>query len=196
MEAPRTHWRPRFLMAAVPETLRPRLFARGSLTRALSRACGAPVTVQVLRHEWGRALPDERRRLGAGVRGRLLVREVLLLCAGQPRVYARSILPESSLTGPLERLRGLGTRPLADVLFTVPDLSRGPLEFAVLAPGEPLHERAWDALAHPPARPPHLPERATEPSPGTPLWARRSRFVRGRRPLLVTEVFPPRDRLP
>jgi chorismate--pyruvate lyase len=177
MEARPTHWRPRFLLPAVPEGLRSRLLARGSLTRTLRRDCPGRLAVCVLRHDWIRPESAELRQLGRRARGRLLVREVLLHCDARPWVYARSVIPESSLRGPLARLRGLGARPLADVLFSVPRVHRGPMEYALLAPGEALHERAAAAVGGEASLP--------------PLWARRSRFTLEGRPLLVTEVFLP-----
>ena len=64
---------------------------------------------------------SERRVLGMQPRQTAMIREVLLLLAGQPVVFARSVFPHSSLTGPLGHLRRLKNRSLdptaADYMF-------------------------------------------------------------------------------
>ena len=60
-------------------------------------------------------------------------------------------------------------------MFTDPLVSRGPLEFVRIDARHPLGRRARQVFGR-----------------GFPvLWARRSRFVKRGRPLLVTEVFLP-----
>ncbi|MDH5263692.1 MAG: chorismate lyase, partial [Betaproteobacteria bacterium] len=72
-------------------------------------------------------------------------------------------------------LRGLGSRPLAEALFTDPLVARGPLEFVRIDARHPLGRRVRQVFGR------DFPV----------LWARRSRFVKHGRPLLVTEVFLP-----
>jgi chorismate lyase len=153
---------------------RPWLAWRGSLTwRIAARASG--VAVEVIRQ--GPHIPneDEYRRLGQPAHRRALVREVVLHASGQPVVLAHSIAAWRDLPGPWRGLRGLGSRPLAEALFTDPLVARGPLEFARIEPRHPLGRRARQVLGR------DFPV----------LWARRSRFVKRGRPLLVTEVFLP-----
>jgi chorismate--pyruvate lyase len=127
---------------------------------------------------------DEARalRLPAGRPG--YVREVLLRVDGVAAVFARSVTAHAQSLGPWRALRGLGSRPLADVLFKrTAGLARTPLEFARLAPASPARRhvaRAWQRATGEPAAPGAWP-------------ARRSVFKRGSAPLLVMEVFAARQ---
>ena len=126
---------------------------------------------QGLRH----ALPDERVALRLAADEPTLVREVLLSCGATPVVFARSLAAARHLDGPWRSLRGLGSRPLATMLFADPRIARGALEFCCIDARQPLRRRAAAAV-------PELPRE---------LWARRSVFCRDCAPLLVTEVFLP-----
>lgn len=109
------------------------------------------------------------------------MREVLLRVDGQPLIWARSVAPRSSLAGPWRALLGLGTRPLADLLFKDPRVTRTPLQVERLSHGSPLRSRMrrqWiDANGH---KPPH-----------GMVWARSSIFHKRGIPLRVMEVFAP-----
>ncbi len=118
---------------------------------------------------------DEYRLLGQPTHRRALVREVVLHAGGRPVVLAHSIAAWRDLSGAWRGLRGLGSRPLAEALFTDPLVTRGPLEFARIDSRHPLGRRARQVFGR------ELPV----------LRARRSRFLKHGRPLLVTEVFLP-----
>lgn len=153
---------------------RPWLAAPGSLTARL-RAHGAGFRVQVIAQGLRRPYADEWRELGGGAPSFVLVREVLLHLDGRPVVLAHSIAKACDLHGTWRALAGLGSRPLAEALFSDPLVCREPLSFARLDARHPLHRRATEVLG------------ALQPN----LWARRSRFRRAGRPLLVTEAFLP-----
>lgn len=155
-----------------PPALRPWLTLRGSLTAALKQLSNGHFHVEILRQYWGRPLPDESRALHLDSRALCLVREVILFGHHQPWVFARSILPEQTLQGPLRRLRGLDNRPLGEILFATPRVQRGPIQAACISP---QHSRL-----------PTLNGWSTEP-----LWGRRSVFALDRRRLLVAELFLP-----
>ena len=55
-------------------------------------------------------------------------RKVLLRCGNTPWVAAHSLIPVSSMEGPLKRLRSLDDRPLGEFLFQDPFLERQQLE--------------------------------------------------------------------
>lgn len=168
-------WHSGFARGAPGPALVPWLGEPRSLTRRLRRHCGADFSLRLLALYRARPEEHEWRRLG-GRHGRIgLIREVALRCAGRPLVYARTVIPLATLHGPYRRLRRLGDRPLADVLFTVRGITRERMEYALLHPGQALHDRAAGVLGV-----------AAEG-----LWARRSLFLLQRRPLLVTEVFAP-----
>jgi chorismate--pyruvate lyase len=100
-----------------------------------------------------------------------LIREVVLYGEGQPWVFARSVLPITSLCGKLRHLRKQNTRPLGAFLFSQPDLQRSSIVVAQIS----------DDHAYVPAR-------LTQ---GQNLWGRRSVFYLDAKPLLVSEVFLP-----
>lgn len=159
----------------MPAALADWLFDRGSLTGRLRGACPGAFRVRLLGQGWAKPLPGEARRLGLAPVRRVWVREVQLLCADRPWVFARTLIPPATLAGRGRRLTRLGTRPLGEVLFTDPGVRRGLVEAACLRPGQRLHRRIQK----------HLPEGLP------PVWGRRSLFVLAGRPLLVCEFFLP-----
>lgn len=157
----------------IPRPWKHWLLDRGSLTARLQALSGGQFAVRKLRQHWGRPSLSERWALGLRSTERAMIREVLLLGGGQPWVYARSILPASTLTGPLRALRQLDEKPLGALLFSSPAMRRGPIEVAPLQGGQ-------------------LPEdvRAVFSEPA-PLWGRRSVFSLFHKSLLVSEIFLP-----
>jgi chorismate--pyruvate lyase len=104
-----------------------------------------------------------------------LVRDVVLLCDDAPWVFARTLIPVSTLKGPARRLMLLGEKPLGAVLFSDPKVIRGNTLFARLTPGHTLFDVACEHLEHQPER----------------LWGRRTLFYLANRPILVNELFLP-----
>lgn len=154
------------------------LGAEGSLTAWLV-ATGQVFSVQVLRQGRERLHPHEARALNLPAGRPGYAREVLLRLDGQAVVFARSVTTHAASLGPWRALRGLGARPLADVLFSPLPAARTPLAFAQLKPGSPLQRdvvKAWRRSAGAPVKSGTLP-------------ARRSVFRRAGAPLLVMEVF-------
>lgn len=169
-----SRWKAGPAPAGAPVALRPWLTDAGSLTARIAARC-RQFHVQVLREAYARPLGDEHLQI-ALPRSRLArVREVLLIADGVPVVFAHSVLAPSDLAGAWRMARTVGRRPLGAALFADPLIRRGPLHATRLVAAHPLHRRATAALGT------ALP----------PLWARRSRFCRDGRPLLVTEVFLP-----
>lgn len=142
-----------------------------SLTARLRAHCRGHFSVEVLNQYWGMARLDETQALDIPLRSRVLVREVVLKGYGQPWVWARSIMPERSLTGTLRYLRKLDDQPLGSWLFKQPTLERGVVKIRAFQP---------DDLALPPKL-----------DIDRPLWGRRSVFWVHHKPLLVGEVFLP-----
>ncbi|WP_114325001.1 chorismate--pyruvate lyase family protein [Candidatus Colwellia aromaticivorans] len=106
---------------------------------------------------------------------KVLVREVLLYCDDKPQVFARSLLPMSSLTGAEQALANLGTQSLGQVLFNNPSLERKFIEVATFDSTSSVAKLACDLqlnMTH-------------------TLWGRRSVFVLENKPLMVAEVFLP-----
>lgn len=159
------------------------LAASGSLSARLAGA-GRVFSVQVLDQGRQRLHRDEARALGLSAVTPGYVREVMLRVDGEAVVFARSVTAHARSLGPWRSIRGLGTRPLADVLFSrAAGIARTPLEFARLRPASPARRRvarAWQLTNGEAVAPGALP-------------ARRSVFKRHGAPLLVMEVFAARQ---
>lgn len=154
---------------------RPWLTYPGSLTRRIV-ARSRRFEVEVVARRFRVPNDDEYRVLGQPKRKLAYVREVVLRADGEPVVMAHSIVARTDLRGVWRPVAGLGTRPLAEVLFADQRVGRGHFEFARIGPRHPLGVRAGQLLGR---------------TFGT-LRARRSLFHLGGRPLMVTEVFLPR----
>ena len=146
-----------------------------SLTLRLQQLCGTRFRVQVVSQGWGRPRLDEAQELGMAGRERAIIRQVQLMCADHPWIYARTVIPATSLRGKLKRLAQLGSRPLGAMLFADPGMQRGVVELARILPGQGLFADAT---------------RAVEGTPAS-IWGRRSVFRITGRPLLVSEIFLP-----
>ena len=154
------------------------LGAPGSLSARLAGS-GQRFSVQVLSQGLQPLHSDEARALGLRRNRAGYVREVLLRVDELAVVFARSVTAHPHSKGPWRAIRGLGTRPLADVLFRQHAIARSPLHFASLRSASPLHRdvaRAWQCATGAALLSRTLP-------------ARRSVFTRGAAPLLVMEVF-------
>ena len=158
--------------------LRRWLQAPGSLSARLV-ATGQHFTVQVLHQGREPLSVDEACALGKPGHRLGYAREVVLRVDGVPLVFARSVTTHADSLGAWRSLRGLGSRPLADVLFRCVGITRQPLEFASLLRQGRLQRQVctrWLGATGDDAAQVAFP-------------ARRSVFVRRRAALLVMEVF-------
>ncbi|MGD8589287.1 MAG: chorismate lyase [Chromatiales bacterium] len=172
------HWlewsRHRF--AAIPSGYRDWLLDEGSLTRRVMLACAdRQFRVRLLHQGWLRPLYSEGRVLRLRRGGMTLIREVELVCDQTPWVFARTVIPATSLKGSARRLKRLGEKPLGAVLFSHSKLRRGITQVARLSPRHPLYDAA---TVHVAAKP-------------NELWGRRTLFYLSGRPILVNEIFLP-----
>ncbi|MEK7303548.1 MAG: chorismate lyase, partial [Pseudomonadota bacterium] len=159
----------------VPESVLRWLLDPASLTRRIQSACHGCFRVEVLFQGWARPQHNEMRELGMRQGSMGFVREVHLLCDDLPWVFARTVIPRTTLTGPRRCLTRLKSRPLGAVLFADPSMQRGPVEIARLSPCDKLYPAAIRHLAQRPET----------------IWGRRSLFTLGGKPLLVSEIFLP-----
>ncbi len=158
--------------------LRRWLQASGSLSARLA-ATGQRFSVQVLHQGRQPLARDEATALGLGTQRIGYAREVVLWVDDTPMVFARSVAAYRDSVGAWRSVRGLGSRPLADVLFKRLGITRQPLAFTRLPHQSPLRRdvaRHWQAAACMPPMP-------------AALLARRSVFLRHGAGLLVMEVF-------
>jgi len=170
-------WKPaaRFLKHDIPPRLRSWLFDQTSLTARLQHYCGQHgFRVQLFTQRRDAVTHLEARSLGLTSRRLALVRQVYLLCGEQVVVFARTIIPLSSLKGRQRRLANLGQRSLGAVLFADKSMRRGNLEIVRV---EVKRRPSPAALA--------------QFEPGTVLWGRRSKFTLNGHQLLVSEFFLP-----
>ena len=159
----------RYTARQLPAQTRTWLLDSGSLTQRLIKASGGQFAVQVLKQRWERPRLSEAQLLDMQPREMGIIREVALLCGGEPWVFARSVIPASSLHGHLRRLRQLDNSSLGAMLFSDPSMQRWPFQLARL-----------DGFNH------QLPEQLRQDSE---LWGRRSRFELRGKPLMVSEIF-------
>ncbi len=108
---------------------------------------------------------SEMLRLNMQANEKAHIREVLLYCGEKAVIYAKTIIPLSTLTGKQKELTSLGNKPLGAYLFSQPDLLRDDIEVS--------------QINH------HYQQKQEQ------LWARRSAFYLDHKPLLVYEVFLP-----
>jgi chorismate--pyruvate lyase len=139
----------------------------GSLTHRL-RARGR-FAVEPLHQAVERPRADEAALLGLGPRRWALVRAVLLRLDDAPVVYARSVLPLTSLRGANRRLAHMRHHSLGAELFRAPAARR---------------RAVWIARVPAEALPAAI-------GAGEPVWGRQSLFDKREQPLLVAEFFLP-----
>ena len=146
----------------------------GSLTRRLKHHC-QQFRVTPIKQSRERPQLNEAQALGIKPHEICFIREVHLFCNNQPWVFARTVIPISTLTGKQRRLSRLGNKPLGAVLFADPAMQRSTIEIARITPGHTLFETATAPFA-------------TKPKE---IWGRRSAFFLNEKPLLVSEIFLP-----
>jgi chorismate--pyruvate lyase len=172
-----TRWRPYrcYRRRELPASLAVWLLDTASLTRRLQGLCTGTFRVKVLSQVRGRPRQDESRVLGMRRGALAIIRQVQLLCGTKPQVYARTVIPLSSLTGRVRRLTRLGARPLGAMLFADRGMRRGDVELARIHEGEILYDDATGSLV----------------TAAGVIWGRRSVFRVAQKPLLVSEIFLP-----
>ncbi|MFC7411758.1 chorismate--pyruvate lyase family protein [Hydrogenophaga atypica] len=153
------------------------LFAGGSLTARL-RAHGT-VEVVVVRQGASALWLAEQRDLTCRC---VYACEVILLLNGRAAVWARSVAPLPAFHGAWKSLAGLGTRPLAELLFKGRSLDRDALVPRRLLRHGP--ESRW-------VRPSTVVAGHVENPLVQPTCGRSSMFWRKGQPLRVFEAFAP-----
>lgn len=154
----------------IPSALYPWLFEVSSLTAKLIDLCGEDFNVRVLSQNWQRITPEEAAAMSVKHVHSALVREVLLRCKEQPLVYARTVIPATTVKGAQRRYANMGNRPLGAMLFADRTMRRDKVQVS--------------RLPTPPAACLHADGEKE-------IWGRRSVFRVAGKPLLVSEYFLP-----
>lgn len=155
----------------VPNEAKSWLFDVSSLTKRLIQRCPGKFRVELVDQSVKRPTLDEARELDITYGRSALIREVLLHCGEQPVVYARTVIPLSTLTGAQNSYANLGNRPLGAMLFADRTMRREAVEISSLPSDDELFDNALGS--------------------GQTIWGRRSVFRVGGKPLLVAEFFLP-----
>jgi chorismate--pyruvate lyase len=162
--------------APVPPALHPWLAEPGLLTARIRELCGNRMRFRMLGPLHATHLSAElHARLGGRDRQGLL-REIEFRCLEDRVVYARTVLPDSTVRAH-PWLRELGDSPIGESLRSAGGVvQREPIEYAPLPPH---HELAVAARG------------TSSDAGGDPLWARRALYRLDGDPILVQEVFLP-----
>ncbi|MDO6687563.1 chorismate lyase [Agarivorans sp. 2_MG-2023] len=160
------HWQLPEALPVYSATLQDWLVYPGSLTARLRQHC-QQFSIQVLFEGYAEIAEHEAKAVAC--QGPYWVREVLLCCDGQAWVFARSVIPKSSLEGDAAAISRLANKPLGELLFTDKG-QRQTLELCQIEQNSSIYQHAQTQQA---------------------LWGRRSRFLLASAPLLVAEIFLP-----
>lgn len=160
-------------VSPISDNLSQWLFESGSLTQKLKSHC-REFSVKILAKS-ERMLTEDEMLLFGCEQQTVQVREVLLYCDEKPAVYAQSLMPLSQLPDSVVKLVKLGEKPLGEVIFNEPGMTRSEIEVC------PFDGQSEVAV---------LSERIGLPVSHT-LWGRRSCFHIDGYALLVCEVFLP-----
>jgi len=155
----------------VPVDIQTWLFDPASLTARLKQKCTADFRVEVLSQAIQKPRLDEFEVLGMETGSYALVRQVRLCCGHACWVYARTVIPFSTLKGKQRIYANLGTRPLGAMLFADRTMQRDEVMVTALYGGQ---LPAGLGLAE-----------------DDLVWGRRSVFKVAGKPLLVSEYFLP-----
>ncbi|TNL08405.1 chorismate lyase [Kosakonia cowanii] len=111
------------------------LLLEDSMTKRFEQQ-GKKVTVTLIRE--GFVTPDEivEERDHLPDEARYWLREILLCADGEPWLAGRTVVPESTLSGPELALQKLGSTPLGRYLFTSSTLTRDFIDIG-------RHEQLW-----------------------------------------------------
>lgn len=145
----------------------------GALTTGLRQV--GEFSIEVLNEYIAYLKEDEAYPLNLKVNEIVWVREILMSINAQKAVYARSVTELTTSRTVWKGIRALNARPLADILYNDPAISRSSFETTKLSSGLSL-ERSL-------AQYPELPQGE--------FLARRSTFFQSDEGLTVNEVFLP-----
>jgi chorismate--pyruvate lyase len=146
------------------------LFDKSSLTARLLGLCGSHFSVRVISQHYEKIDFSEASTMVLQKAHSALVRQVLLCCDEQPLVYARTVIPVTTIQGAQRRYANMGNRPLGAMLFADRTMQREAVEVSMLPASHEANQYT---------------------NSNGPIWGRRSVFRVSGKPLLVSEYFLP-----
>ena len=155
---------------SIPSSLLPWLFDASSLTARMIELCGQDFSVRVISQRWQKLSAEEASAMSLKHVRSALVRQVLLCCGDRPLVYARTVIPVTTVRGAQRCYANMGNRPLGAMLFADRTMRREDVQVASLPASHSVNQFS----------------KADEP-----VWGRRSVFRVAGKPLLVSEFFLP-----
>ncbi len=175
MKTPKSVYVEDFHRAFSEQGLYPWLMDAGSFMQRLERHGITDAAIRILQEGWDVATAEELAALNFSAEDKMWVREVIIASGDVTWMYARTVIPQATLTGKEQELQRLETRSLGSILFKYKNLQRSQFEIFALDQESLEHQRIshYTNAAH------------------IELWGRRSTFFLGKKTLLLTEVFFP-----
>lgn len=138
-----THWLPLTdALSQVPAAVQPWIFLPSSLTEAL-KAIATDFNVEVLEEAYISLAPELASYFPGVQCSRFFSRKVLLKNGQQAWVAAHTLIPESSLHAELKAFSNLRQRPLGELLFADPSVSKDAQEFTQFKQTWGRRNRYW-----------------------------------------------------
>lgn len=146
------------------------LFDTSSLTARMIDLCGSGFSVRLISQQWQPMDAEEIAAMSLGCVRAALVRQVLLCCHDKPLVYARTVIPVTTVQGAQRRYANMGSRPLGAMLFADRTMQREQVQVAKLPASNQVNKYTGQQAV---------------------VWGRRSVFRVSGKPILVAEYFLP-----
>ena len=154
--------------------VQPFLFHQESLTQFIQQRCSGLFNIELITESWQQAQQDEISLLSLTKNESTFIRKSLLKCDNENLVYARTVIPEKTLTGKNQKLTKLGDKPLGDFLFNDKTTYRSDMRYAKIPVDCELYNEATKSL-----------------NISSELWGRQSLVYIEKQPLVITEIFLP-----
>ena len=155
---------------SIPSPLLAWLFDASSLTARLIELCDNNFSVHVISQQWQVLDAEEATAMSLKNVRSALIRQVVLCRGDTPLVYARTVIPATTIQGAQRRFANMGNRPLGAMLFADRTMRREAVQVALL---------------------PAVHEARKYVETEEVVWGRRSVFRVSGKPILVSEYFLP-----
>lgn len=150
------------------------LFHEKSMTQLIQDSCFGKFNVELISESWEHALDDETTFLSLPQDESTFIRKSLLKCDDKVLIFARTVIPEKTLSGKNQKLTSMGDKPLGNFLFNDKTTYRSDMRYAKIPVNCKLYSEATKDM------------KIT-----SELWGRQSLVYIEQRPLTITEIFLP-----